>query len=29
LFNRLGLGVPQRLRRIDEVESVNADEGQW
>ena len=28
LLNRLGLSVPQRLRRIDEVESVNADEGQ-
>jgi hypothetical protein len=29
LLNRLGLSVPQRLRRIAEVESVNADEGQW
>ena len=28
LLNRLGLNVPQRLRRIDEVESVNAAEGQ-
>ncbi|MEK7756294.1 MAG: hypothetical protein AAB385_03690 [Planctomycetota bacterium] len=28
LLNRLGLSVPQRLRRIDEVESVNATEGQ-